>query len=160
MFGRALIAFLVLPGLIGGIIPVSIFAFDPWRDDGWLAGYIVIGLGCFLLIWCIRDFYLSGKGTLAPWCPPRNLVVVGLYRFLRNPMYISVLSILVGWCVVSGSRILITYTVLVAAMFHIRVTRYEEHWLAKEFGKDWVAYSEAVGRWFPRFSPWFPKHKP
>ncbi len=156
MFVRALIAFMVLPGMVGGVFPALIFALDPWRLTGFPAGYGLIGLGFFLLLWCVRDFYVAGKGTLAPWCPPRNLVIVGLYRFLRNPMYVSVLSILAGWCMASGSAILIVYTVLIAVMFHLRVLRHEEPWLAMQFGKDWLAYSGAVGRWLPRLKPWNP----
>ena len=155
MFARALTAFLVLPGMVGGVLPALIFVIDPWLRSGFSAGYVVIGLGFSLLLWCVRDFYVSGKGTLAPWCPPQNLVVVGLYRFLRNPMYVSVLLVLVGWCIASGSTILIIYTLSIAAMFHLRVLRHEELWLAKEFGEDWWVYSKAVGRWVPRLTPWF-----
>ncbi len=156
MFSHALIAFFVLPGMVGGVIPVLICSLDPWRDNGFPVGYLVVGFGGILLLWCVRDFYVSGKGTLAPWRPPQKLVIVGLYRFLRNPMYVSVILILVGWCIASGSRILIIYTGSFAIMFHLRVTRYEELWLAREFGMDWEGYSEAVGRWLPRLKPWFP----
>lgn len=142
--------------MVAGAIPALIYALDPSRQYGLPAGYVVICLGFILLLWCVRDFYVSGKGTLAPWCPPQNLVVVGLYRYLRNPMYLSVLSILVGWCIVSGSLILIVYTISIAIMFHLRVLRHEEPWLAEEFGEDWQSYSEAVGRWLPRFRPWLP----
>ena len=157
MFGRALIAFLVLPGVVAGLIPAMIFTFDPWRAHGFPMGYVVAGPGVFLLIWCIRDFYVSGKGTLAPWSPPSKLVVVGLYRLLRNPMYVSVLLILAGWCLISGSAVLVAYTVFMATMFHLRVTRNEEPWLEREFGADWAAYSQRVGRWLPRLRPWYQK---
>ena len=70
-------------------------------------------MGTFLLIWCVRDFYVSGKGTLAPWSPPRHLVVVGLYRWSRNPMYISVSLILLGWAAAYRSTTLLTYTGIV-----------------------------------------------
>jgi protein-S-isoprenylcysteine O-methyltransferase Ste14 len=157
MFLRALSAFLVLPGLFGGVLPALIFGFDPWRSGGHSSGYLVIGLGLFLLFWCVRDFYISGKGTLAPWNPPRKLVIVGLYRFHRNPMYIGVLLILTGWCLASGSTILIVYSASIAIMFHLRVIRNEEPWLEEEFGEDWLAYSAAVSRWMPRVTPWFPQ---
>jgi protein-S-isoprenylcysteine O-methyltransferase Ste14 len=117
MLGRVLIAFLVLPGFVTGLVPAMIFTFDPWRESGFSIGYVFIGLGVFLLIWCVRDFYVSGRGTLAPWSPPSKLVVVGLYRFLRNPMYVSVLLILAGWCLISGSAVLVAYTVFMATMF-------------------------------------------
>ena len=159
MFLRALSAFLVLPCMVGGVFPALIFAFDPWRRGGFLSGYLVIGLGLFLLLWCVRDFYISGKGTLAPWNPPRKLVIVGLYQFHRNPMYIGVLLILTGWCMASGSIIMIVYTVCIATLFHLRVIRNEEPWLEEEFGEDWLAYSEAVNRWVPRLTPWYPQQK-
>ncbi len=156
MLVRAVVAFLVLPGMGAGLVPALIFAFDPWRTNGFPIGYLAIGIGIIFLLWCVRDFYISGKGTLAPWSPPQRLVIVGLYRLVRNPMYVSCLAILVGWCLISGSIVLFIYTVLFAMLFHWRVTRREEPLLAKEFGSDWVAYSQAVGRWLPRLRPWYP----
>lgn len=155
MFGRALAAFLVLPGMAAGLMPTLIFLFDPWRNAGYPVGYLFMGLGLLLLLWCVRDFYVSGKGTLAPWDPPKNLVVVGLYRYVRNPMYVSVLVVLVGWCAMSGSAVLVVYTFLVAILFHLRVTRNEEAWLLRKFSEDWSVYSEAVNRWLPRLTPWY-----
>lgn len=157
MFGRALFAVLALPGMVAGLVPALIFTFDPWRERSFSIGYLFMSSGIFLLLWCVSDFYVSGKGTLAPWSPPRNLVVVGLYRFLRNPMYVSVLLVLVGWCLIAGSAVLVAYTLFVAMMFHLRVTRNEEPWLERQFGSDWAAYSKAVGRWLPRRKPWYPR---
>lgn len=156
MLGRALIAFLLLPGVVAGLVPALIFTFDPWRVPGFLVGYPLTGTGVYLLIWCVRDFYVSGKGTLAPWSPPAKLVIVGLYRFLRNPMYLSVLLILIGWCLISGSAVLVAYSAIIATMFHLRVRRSEEPWLEQKFGADWAVYSQAVGRWLPRLKPWYP----
>ena len=156
MFARALGAFLVLPGMAAGLIPALIFFFDPWREGGLSVGYLFTGLGLFLLLWCVRDFYVAGKGTLAPWDPPRSLVIVGLYGYVRNPMYISVLMILAGWCLVGSSVLLVVYSFLMAVMFHLRVTRNEEHWLAREFPEDWSRYSQSVDRWLPRLRPWYP----
>jgi len=67
---------------------------------------VVLGGGLVVLLWCVRDFYVSGRGTLAPWNPPKRLVVVGLYRFTRNPMYIGVLMVVGGWAVRAGSPVL------------------------------------------------------
>lgn len=156
MFLRALAAFLALPGMVAGAIPVIIITFDPWRTGGVQIGYLALGLGLLILLWCVRDFYVSGKGTLAPWSPPKKLVVVGLYRFLRNPMYIGVLLILLGWCTISGSPISVVYLLVVSTMFHRRVTRNEEPWLQRKFGEDWAAYSAGVHRWLPRSRPWHP----
>ncbi len=156
MFLRALIAFLVLPGMVAGVVPLLITWFDPWRLGGWRAGYAIMAFGLVILLWCVRDFYIAGKGTLAPWSPPQSLVVVGLYRFVRNPMYVGVITILLGWYAISGSMLMLAYSGLVAAMFHMRVTRNEEPWLQRKFADAWLPYSAAVGRWWPRLTPWHP----
>lgn len=154
MFARTLVAFLVLPGMVAGFIPALIFSFDPWRGSGLSIGYLFLGVGLFLLLWCVRDFHVFGNGTLAPWEPPRSLVIVGLYRYVRNPMYESVLVILPSWCLASGSVVMVVYSLTMGAMFHIRVKRNEEKWLARQFPEVWSAYSQSVGRWLPRLKPW------
>jgi len=106
------------------------------------------------LLWCVRDFYLSGKGTLAPWDPPKNLVIIGLYRHARNPMYIGVLMLVSGWSAVLSSPLLLLYTIALAIGFHIRVIIHEEPWLRSTFGDEWIIYSKNVNRWLPRLKPW------
>jgi len=154
MFLRALLAFLILPGLAAFITPPLLARLDPWQGNPVAAGWGVIGLGALLLLWCVRDFYVSGKGTLAPWDPPRKLVVVGLYRFIRNPMYIGVLTLVAGWSLLYASPLLAGYTLALALGFHIRVVAFEEPWLSKQFGDDWQRYRAHVGRWWPRATPW------
>lgn len=110
-------------------------------------GLPVLSAGCLLLLWCVRDFYVAGKGTLAPWAPPVRLVAVGLYRFSRNPMYVAVLLILSGWALAFPSRALWIYAACVAAAFHLRVVLYEEPTLARAFGQEWTAYRARVPRW-------------
>ena len=105
-------------------------------------------LGAAILLWCVRDFYVSGKGTLAPWDPPKHLVTVGLYRFTRNPMYVGVLLLLCGWSVLAGSPLLAGYTVFLAIAFHLRVVLYEEPRLKTQFGSEWPNYAATVPRWF------------
>lgn len=153
MFLRALTAFLLLPGLFAFILPPVIGTYDPWRCDAVPFGGVVIALGIILLIWCVRDFYVSGRGTLAPWDPPRRLVVIGLYRFVRNPMYVSVLTLVLGWAITFASPVLAGYAVVMAVGFHIRVIFSEEPCLAEQFGGAWQAYASAVNRWLPRRSP-------
>jgi protein-S-isoprenylcysteine O-methyltransferase Ste14 len=154
MYIRALIAFIALPGVAALIVPPLIAYFDPWKGYHWAAGIPVMCLGAFILLWCVRDFFVSGKGTLAPWDPPRNLVVVGLYRFVRNPMYVGVLLLLFGWCLYFRSPVLFLYTAILAIGFHIRVIRNEEPWLKEQFGSQWEVYRHEVSRWLPRITPW------
>jgi len=90
---------------------------------------------------------VRGKGTLAPWSPPENLVVAGLYRYTRNPMYVAVTLILVGWAVSFGLRGLYLYAAAVAAAFHLRVVLGEEPWLARTHGAQWEEYARRVPRW-------------
>lgn len=154
MFISALIAFLVLPGIAGFIMPPLIASLDPWRGAPVWQGSIVMVTGLVLLLWCVRDFYVRGKGTLAPWDPPQNLVVVGLYRHMRNPMYVGVLTLVGGWSVTLGSFLVALYAVVLAIGFHIRVVGNEEPWLRSRFGDDWSHYSANVARWCPRLKPW------
>jgi protein-S-isoprenylcysteine O-methyltransferase Ste14 len=110
VFLRALLAFLVLPGVVAFIIPPLLAAIDPWRREAFLPGALVMLLGVVLVLWCVRDFYVSGKGTLAPWDPPAKLVVVGLYRYMRNPMYVGVVTLVLGWSLLLTSPVLVCYT--------------------------------------------------
>ena len=160
MFFRAAVAFLVLPGVVAGLLPALLCILFPWHGVGMPAGYVLIVIGLALLLWCVRDFYVSGKGTLAPWAPPRRLVVVGLYRFVRNPMYIAVLLILIGWYAATASPSIASYTLGVAVAFHLRVVLNEEPRLASKFGTEWLVYSRSAGRWFPRLRHWLSDQQP
>jgi protein-S-isoprenylcysteine O-methyltransferase Ste14 len=111
------------------------------------AGLLPLGLGLGLLLWCVRDFHVAGKGTLAPWAPPRHLVTIGLYRFSRNPMYVAVTFMLIGWAICFASRALAIYAGCVALAFHLRVVFGEEPWLARTHGRAWDEYRARVPRW-------------
>jgi len=148
MFLRALTAFIALPGLFAFVIPIAwLWSTDrlaiehPW-------GMIYLAVGIIGLFWCVRDFYVAGKGTLAPWAPPKNLVVVGLYRYSRNPMYVSVVLILLGWALTFGSTALLVYSLGLATAFHLRVLFGEEPWLRRTHGAAWDDYAGRVRRWF------------
>ena len=151
MFFKALLAFLVLPCLVAGVAPTIIINLDPWRNEGYRIGMFFLGAGVVFLLRSVWDFYATGKGTLAPWSPPKNLVTIRLYRFVRNPMYIGVLTIIAGLAVRYGSPLLGGYWLLLAATFHLQVILNEEVWLKDQFGDEWVRYSEKVPRWFPRW---------
>jgi protein-S-isoprenylcysteine O-methyltransferase Ste14 len=147
MFGRALFAFLILPGIVAFLVPLLVIYPGASLDSFGTSGVALVATGSLLLLWCVRDFYVRGKGTLAPWAPPRNLVVVGLYRYSRNPMYLAVIMILTGWTLGFGSRALGIYTVAVALVFHLRVVFAEEPFLARRHGEAWLEYKKRVGRW-------------
>ena len=126
LFLRALVAFLALPGMVAGVIPWLIVSAGEPRASGWpWPGRLLMAAGLCILLWCVRDFYVAGKGTLAPWDPPTTLVRAGLYRFTRNPMYVGVLTLVSGWTLSSGSRTLAVYTAGLALAFHLRVIFYE-----------------------------------
>lgn len=135
--------------MVAGLLPIlMVRGHSPY--GAWLTFSLpVLGVGVSALLWCVRDFYVSGRGTLAPWDPPKRLVVVGLYRFVRNPMYVAVLMILVGWSLLYRSWLLLAYAIVVATVFHLRVVLYEEPWLKRQFGTEWDHYAARVPRWLP-----------
>ena len=145
-----LIAFLVLPGVVAITVPILIGRTDPWHGSGWGLGWAVWLVGMAILLCCVRDFFAIGRGTLAPWDPPKTLVIVGLYRFARNPMYVGVFTTIVGWSLIFGSWLVVVYALLVASVFHLQVVFYEERVLSRQFPADWQAYARAVPRWIPR----------
>jgi protein-S-isoprenylcysteine O-methyltransferase Ste14 len=147
LWWRALAAFLVLPGTIAFLIPLVLLG--PARLDRFTnrIGLLPLALGIGLLLWCVRDFYVAGRGTLAPWDPPTSLVVTGLYRYSRNPMYVGVLLILAGWAIGFRSPSHAGYALLVAAMFHLRVLVNEEPYLHRAHGDAWTAYTRTTRRW-------------
>jgi protein-S-isoprenylcysteine O-methyltransferase Ste14 len=147
MFLRALAAFLVLPGMVAFVVPMLIARYDPWLAYASDAGLVLMFIGVLVLFWCTRDFYVAGKGTLAPWDPPQQLVDIGLYRYSRNPMYIAVLIIIAGWAAYSGSHFVLVYGFVCAAIFHRRVVVHEELWLDNKFGAEWQRYQRLVPRW-------------
>ncbi|HET9132385.1 MAG TPA: methyltransferase, partial [Terriglobia bacterium] len=103
LFARALLAFLILPAFFGGLLPWWVRSLDSTRGSGSIFGWPFMILGLAILLMCVWDFYRVGKGTLAPWDPPKKLVIVGLFRFVRNPMYVGLLTWLAGWSLTSGS---------------------------------------------------------
>jgi protein-S-isoprenylcysteine O-methyltransferase Ste14 len=148
MLLRALLAFLALPGMVAFVIPAWWLNRLGHEEIAHPFGFLPFALGVLGLLWCVRDFYVAGKGTLAPWSPPKNLVKVGLYRYSRNPMYVSVALILLGWSIAFASRTLSTYTLIVVIAFHLRVVLGEEPWLARTHGSEWEEYVKRVPRWF------------
>jgi protein-S-isoprenylcysteine O-methyltransferase Ste14 len=144
---RAVLAFLALPGVVGFLVPWLMLdrrftgrVFHP-------SGFVLLGPGLILLVWCVAAFYHTGRGTLAPWDPPRRLVVTGVYAVSRNPMYVAVVLVLCGWALGFRARPLVIYAAVVAVAFHLRVVFGEEPWLARRYGDEWIRYRARVPRW-------------
>ena len=114
------------------------------------AGMITGSAGALLALWCIFTFVWIGKGTPAPFDPPRRLVIRGPYRFVRNPMYIGGGLALIGAALFYLSAALLVYGVLFLFVAHLFAVFYEEPALKHRFGTDYEAYRRRVGRWLPR----------
>jgi protein-S-isoprenylcysteine O-methyltransferase Ste14 len=148
LLGRAVVAFLVLPAVVACLVPWLLLGQRTSDQSFDLFGLIPLTLGTALLLWCVGAFYVEGRGTLAPWDPPRRLVVTGVYRLSRNPMYVAVGLVLWGWALGFHSWSLTIYALAVMIAFHLRVVFGEEPWLARQHGERWVQYKAQVPRWF------------
>lgn len=145
---------LLLPGLVAGLFPCLIahggWAFTaPVSIGPWLGGGL-LAAGVCVLILTIWAFAFVGHGTLAPWDAPTALVDGGLYRWVRNPMYLGVLAVILGQGFLWGSLGVFAYAALVAVGFHLRVVHFEEPSLRRQFGEQFAVYLGAVPRWIPR----------
>jgi protein-S-isoprenylcysteine O-methyltransferase Ste14 len=144
LFARALLAVLLLPGVVAGLVPYLLRPTDrALAVEG--IGPLLAGLA--VLLWAVRDFYVAGRGTLAPWSPPDRLVEVGLYRVSRNPMYVGVTLVLTGWALAYQSWTLAAYALTVGIGFALRVIWVEEPALARRFEAQWTDYRSRVRRW-------------
>jgi protein-S-isoprenylcysteine O-methyltransferase Ste14 len=151
--------FFLAPGTFAGYVPYRI---TRWRMLPPLLGVrafraigaalIAIGLVC--LVECFARFALKGRGTPAPIAPTETLVVSGLYRYVRNPMYLSVAAVVVGQGLLMGSVDLLAYAAAAWLVIHLFVVAYEEPTLARQFGAQYAAYRSGVRRWWPRAKPW------
>ena len=154
--------FLLAPGVVVGLIPW-------WLTGGWqtreplpywipmrVLGAVLLVAGLIVLVGAFVRFVVEGFGTPAPVAAPERLVVGGVYRYVRNPMYVAVLASIVGQALVLGRLTLLLYAAgawLITAAF---VRFYEEPTLTRRFGADYEAYRRAVPAWWPRVRPWHP----
>jgi protein-S-isoprenylcysteine O-methyltransferase Ste14 len=163
-----------LSPVIGSIVfflvaPMTVVGWIPYAISGWHFGPPVLGLdvtrafggvlvvsGAAGLVDSFVRFALQGRGTPAPIAPPADLVVTGLYRYARNPMYISVLSAIAGQALLFGDVELLNYSGIVWVLAHTFVVAYEERALRARFGRSYDAYRSHVPRWVPRLRPWIP----
>lgn len=152
---RSLAWTILVPGMIAGYVPWRYFGVSQaqleLRSPVHWVGLIAVCAGALLLLACIWEFASSGRGTLAPVDPPRELVVRGLYRYVRNPMYLSVSTILAGELLLAFSTAFLTYAIGWLVAVNLFVMGYEEPSLRVRFGESYVRYTKQVGRWWPRF---------
>jgi protein-S-isoprenylcysteine O-methyltransferase Ste14 len=151
---RSLLWTLLLPGFFAGYVPWRFFGLGQtrvdWHNPAQVLGLSCMSLGAALLTACILEFARTGRGTLSPLDPPRHLVVRGLYRYVRNPMYLSVTAIVLGETLVTGSRALGACWVLWFLAVNLFVIGYEEPTLRHQFGASYDEYTCRVGRWIPK----------
>lgn len=165
---RHLLPILLLPFLAVVGVPywlLAAFAASDhrWSDGSlivWLprsAGAIFIIVGLVLFSWCVSLFARVGQGTLAPWDPTRNLVAVGPYRFVRNPMISGVALMLIGQALLWGSWLVGFWACVFICINHIYFVLSEEPGLEKRFGENYGVYKANVPRWVPRRRSWLGK---
>lgn len=147
------------PGTIVGLVPwwltrwhvrPPLLGLAPLR----LVGVALLAASAVVLFDSFARFVLRGRGTPAPVLPPTRLVVTGLYRHVRNPMYVAVLAAVLGQALLFGSAPLLAYVLFLWGAFHAFVVAYEEPRLLRTFGAEYDAFRENVPRWIPRPRPW------
>jgi len=149
----SILFFILAPGMVAGFIPLALLRTGPQVQTGFLA-YVAFPLwviGTTVLIWCFWDFLVKGKGTPAPINPPKELVVSGLYKYVRNPMYVGILLVILGHFLWFGFWNLLIYAAVVFAAFSTFVIFYEEPTLKRNFGAAYEDYLKRVPRWIPKF---------
>jgi protein-S-isoprenylcysteine O-methyltransferase Ste14 len=159
-------AILLLPFMVTVVIPgVILWLTEPDTLGLWQSapasrvGLPVLGgallcLGLVLMVATIRLFVTVGQGTLAPWNPPRRLVVQGVYRYVRNPMISGGLFVLLGEALLAASLPILVLFVVFLVVNAVYIPLVEEPGLVKRFGADYLAYKQNVPRWIPMLRPW------
>lgn len=150
---RTIIFTLVVPGTVLGLVPYALVTGDvgPRFNLGRLhpLGFTLLLPGLAIIIWCFTEFVRRGRGTPAPYDPPRQLVISGLYRNVRNPQYVGVVLVVLGEALLLGRVVLIGYAILLAVCYHLFVKFYEEPTLKRMFGEAYLRYCAVVPRWLP-----------
>jgi protein-S-isoprenylcysteine O-methyltransferase Ste14 len=117
-------------------------------------GLAPIVLGVAIYFWCSHSFVFFGKGTPIPFTPTKELVIPGLYRFVRNPMYMAAFLTLAGEAVLFQSKGLFIYFLIAFGALNVQVVCFEEPYLAEKFGESYTRYRQSVRRWIPRLTPY------
>jgi protein-S-isoprenylcysteine O-methyltransferase Ste14 len=147
------------PGTVAGLVP---FLLTRWRAQRPLpggvparaAGAVLVGVGGTVITSAFVRFVREGLGTPMPMAPPSDLVVGGVYRYVRNPMYLALASTVLGQALILGSRRLLLYVTVMAPPVYAFVRFHEEPVLERRFGEPYERYCANVPRWLPRLHPW------
>jgi len=163
---RSLLSVFLLPVMVTAALPTYLISTRGYAIGAGLSmplniivaaiGVAIAAVGLILAAGCMMRFFNDGDGTLAPWDPPRKLVVRGMYRYVRNPMISGVLGIVLGETIFFGSMPILKWFVFFAMMNAIYMPLFEEPQLAERFGDDYRDYRRHVPRWIPRLTPWQP----
>lgn len=151
---KTLIFTVLVPGTVVGLIPWLLLSMSGevvrLSLSVWMLGWFPLLLGLGLYLWCAGLFTFVGKGTPAPIDAPRFLVKEGPYQWVRNPMYLAVLTTILGESILFHSLWLLGYALLVAVVVHLFVVFVEEPSLSRLFGESYATYLRTVPRWLPR----------
>lgn len=159
--GGSAIFFVLAPGVVAGLVPWWLTSWQvrkpvPYWAPLRVAGAVLLAAGTIVLVQAFVHFVVEGVGTPAPIAPTEHLVVGGLYRYVRNPMYLAVAATIVGQALLLGQPALLLYAAAVGVAVATFVRAYEEPTLARRFGAQYEAYRRAVPAWWPRRRPWGP----
>lgn len=151
--------------LLSLVLPVTVLILVPVYLEGqfsipflptFLFGLVFVGIGLTIMVLTIRSFARIGKGTLAPWSPTKKLVITGLYRYVRNPMILGVLTVLAGEAIAVSSWRLTLWAAIFFGINTVYFILYEEPDLERKFGDEYREYKKHVPRWIPRSQPYQP----
>lgn len=161
----SLLFLFVAPGVVIGLVPWLLTRWEFHRPTPhWVVaqvvGAILVAAGVAVILHAFARFVLDGLGTPVPAAPPRRLVVSGLYRYVRNPMYVALVTASLGQALLFGQSVLLDYAVLVWLITAAYVYLREEPVLVRRFGADYEEYRRHVRAWIPRLRPWRPADPP
>jgi protein-S-isoprenylcysteine O-methyltransferase Ste14 len=153
--------FALAPGVVAGLVPWWLTGWRMRAAPGWwlpvrVLGAVVAAAALVVLVSAFVRFVIEGLGTPAPVAPTERLVVGGLYRYVRNPMYLAVVAAVLGQAALLAQPVLAWYALLAGAAMVAFVYGYEQPALAQQFGAQYARYRAAVPAWWPRLRPWRP----
>jgi len=160
---RTILFTVLVPGTVLGLVPFALTAGTRGQridlGTAHLMGFALLLPGVAIIIWCFIDFIRRGRGTPAPYDPPRKLVVVGPYTYVRNPQYVGVILVALSEAILFGRILLFGYAVFLAIGYHLFVRFYEEPTLRRKFGEEYIQYCALVSRWLPHRSTFSTRKK-